>query len=140
MKAIIMAAGIGSRIKDFTGEKPKSFLEINNKSIIQHQIDTFKNCGIQDIILVVGYKKECFDYFKGQGITIVYNPFYKSTNVLGSFWFAKDLIDEPFIFSHADTYFEPQILSKLLESPGNNLAIDFKQCGEEEMKVIVENN
>jgi L-glutamine-phosphate cytidylyltransferase len=139
MKAIIMAAGVGNRIKELTNGKPKSFLEIEGKSIIQHQIDTLKSFGVKDITIVVGYQKELFKQFLEQGVNLIYNPFYKSTNVLGSFWFTKKIINEPFLFMHADTYFEPEIVSRLLDSEGNNFAVEFKECGEEEMKVVVEN-
>lgn len=137
MKAIILAAGMGNRIKELTGGKPKGFLEINGKSIIQHQVDELKRVGITKIAMVTGYKKELFQDFKKQGIELLYNPFYRGTNVMGSYWFAKDFLDEPFVYCHGDTYFEPEILDLLIESPGNNLAVEFKECGTEEMKVKV---
>ncbi len=139
MKAIILAAGMGNRIKELTGGKPKGFLEINGKSIIQHQVDELKRVGITKIAMVTGYKKELFQDFKKQGIELLYNPFYRGTNVMGSYWFAKDFLDEPFVYCHGDTYFEPEILDLLIESPGNNLAVEFKECGKEEMKVKVVN-
>jgi len=137
MKAIILAAGKGSRIKEITDGKPKSFLRIGDKTIIQHQINVLKNSGIEKIIIITGYKKDYFEDFKKDGIIILYNPFYEITNVLGSFWFAKDHLTEPFIFLHADTYFHPKILQLLKKYPGNNLAIELKKCGEEEMKVKI---
>jgi choline kinase len=138
MKALILAAGMGNRIKEITGGKPKGFLEINGKTIIQHQIDVLKAAGITKIAMVTGYKKELFQVFKKQGIELLYNPFYRGTNVMGSYWFAKDFLDEPFVYLHGDTYFEPEILDLLIASPGNNLAVEFKDCGKEEMKVKVE--
>lgn len=135
MKAIILAAGMGNRIKELTGGKPKGFLEINGKSIIQHQVDELHAAGIRKIAMVTGYKKELFRVFKEQGIELLYNPFYRGTNVLGSYWFAREYLDEPFVYLHGDTYFEPEILDLLIESPGNNLAVEFKNCGREEMKV-----
>ena len=137
MKAIILAAGVGNRIKELTGGKPKGFLEINGKSIIQHQIDVLKAAGISKIAMVTGYRKELFQVFNKQGIRLLYNPFYRGTNVMGSYWFAKAFLDEPFVFLHGDTYFEPEILDLLIESPGNNMAVEFKDCGREEMKVKV---
>ncbi len=142
MKATILAAGYGNRIADLTKGKPKSFLEINGKPIVQHQLDMLRSVGIKDIVMVVGYKKHFFEELKEKNkdlnITLVYNPFYRVTNVLGSFWFTKEFLTEPFVFMHADTYFEPDILDKLLATSGNNLAVEFKNCGEEDMKVKVE--
>ena len=137
MKAIILAAGMGNRIKELTGGQPKGFLEINGKSIIQHQVDVLKTAGITKIAMVTGYKKALFQHFKKQGIELFYNPFYRGTNVMGSYWFAIEFLNESFVFLHGDTYFEPEILDLLIKPPGNNLAVEFKDCGKEEMKVKV---
>lgn len=137
MKAIILAAGMGSRIHDLTGGNPKSFLEVQGKSIIAHQISCLKEAGVQDIVIITGYRREAFKKFAGNDVTLLYNPFYKTTGVLGSFWFAKEYLDGPFLFMHADTYFEKEILQRVLAIPGNTFAIEFKPCGEEEMKVVV---
>lgn len=137
MKAIILAAGMGNRIKELTGGQPKGFLEIKGKSIIQHQVDVLKAAGINEIGMVTGYKKQLFQHFKEQGIELFYNPFYRGTNVMASYWFAREFLNESFVFLHGDTYFEPEILDLLIQSPGNNLAVEFKNCGKEEMKVKV---
>ena len=139
MKAIILAAGMGNRIKEITDGKPKSFLKVLGKSIIQYQIDTLKKAGIKDINIITGYQSNLFKQFIDQGVKLQYKPFYKATNVMGSFWFVRDLLNEPFIFIHADTFFESDILAALLRTEGNALAIEFKDCGEEEMKVKVNN-
>lgn len=140
MKAIILAAGEGNRIKEITDGKPKGFLKILGKPIIQHQIDTLKKAGIEDITIITGYQSNLFKQFADQGVRLQYNPFYRTTNVMGSFWFARGLLNEPFIFMHGDTFFEPDILAALLHTKGNALAVEFKECGGEEMKVKVRNN
>ena len=137
MKAIILAAGVGNRIKEITGGKPKSFLKVLGKTIIQHQIDALKKAGIEDINIITGYQSTFFEQFINQGVQLKYNPFYNTTNVMGSFWFARDLLNEPFIFIHADTFFEPDILTTILRTEGNAFAVEFKDCGKEEMKVKV---
>jgi len=60
MKAIILSAGCGSRLGNLTKELPKSLVDVNGKSIIQRQIETFRNNGIKEIIVVVGPHKEKF--------------------------------------------------------------------------------
>ena len=60
MKAIILSAGYGSRLGNFAKELPKSLVDINGKSIIKRQIETFRNNGIKDIIVIAGPNKDKF--------------------------------------------------------------------------------
>ena len=58
-KTIIIAAGLGSRLENYTLQKPKCLLKFGGKSLLQHQIDAYSDAGITKIVLVRGYKKEC---------------------------------------------------------------------------------
>jgi len=60
MKAIILSAGSGSRLGDLTKELPKSLVDINGKSVIQRQIETFRNNGIKELVVIVGPHKDKF--------------------------------------------------------------------------------
>jgi len=137
MQAIILAAGLGKRIPKYSALRPKAMLKINGKSIIQHQIELFNKHGIKDIAVVVGYKHNLLrKALKLWKISYVFNPFYESTNNLGSFWFALNHQHADFILANGDTVFEEEILARLLKTPGHVvLPIDRKKCGEEEMKV-----
>ena len=79
-------------------------------------------------------------YAYNLGIKIVVNPFYEMTNVLGSLWFAKDLLINGFYFIHADIFFEPLILGDLINKKGNIvLCVEKKKTVVEEMKVQITN-
>ena len=88
MQAIIMAAGKGSRLKNLTGGKPKSFLEIKGKKLIEYNLRLLQKYQINDIIIVTGYQSESFEAFTANmnNIRLIYNPFYEMVNVLGSFY------------------------------------------------------
>lgn len=88
-KAIIVAAGLGSRLGDLTKDIPKSLLKIGKDTIIERNINTLKKNGIEDIGIVVGYKKEKIMELLGDGYTYIFNPFYENTNNMASLWFAK---------------------------------------------------
>lgn len=137
MQAVIMAAGKGKRIVEITGGEPKCFLKINGRRILDHQLTLLQRLDINDIIMVIGYQKKRFESeYAERGITFVYNPFYETTNVLTSFWFALPHIRDSFIYLHADTIFEPEILNRLVVAEGDIvLPIDNHECSEEEMKV-----
>ena len=99
-KAIILAAGKGSRLGKYTQGLPKSFLEVNGKKIIAHQIDSLRKIGVKEIIIVTGYKSELFqrEFSESEDIKLVCNPFYEKCNVLGSLWFAREHINSGFLF------------------------------------------
>ena len=74
MKAIILAAGLGTRLRPMTENTPKALVQVNQKPLIEYQIEFLKEKGIHDIIIIVGYLKEQFDYFNDKYAD--YNNFY----------------------------------------------------------------
>lgn len=113
MKAIILAAGKGTRLKKYTKNQPKGMLEFSNKTLIQRQIDIYRELGINDIIIVTGYKSQKISY---QGIKYYHNSKYSSTNMLESFILAREEFDDDIIVSYSDIIFEKNILMKLIRS------------------------
>ena len=74
MKAIILAAGLGTRLRPMTENTPKALVKVNQKPLVEYQIEFLKERGIDDIIIVVGYLKEQFDYLKEKyGVRLVFN-------------------------------------------------------------------
>lgn len=143
MIGVILAAGKGSRISSKTEGLPKSFLEISGKKIIEHQIEALRFAGVNEINIVVGYKSESFfEYFANEsGVNLIVNPFYEHCNVLGSLWMAKNVLTDDFLFMHADTIYDKEILSLLIKREEDVVfAVEFKDTVEEEMKVIVDND
>ncbi|MDL2284547.1 phosphocholine cytidylyltransferase family protein [Oxalobacter sp. OttesenSCG-928-P03] len=146
MKAVILAAGKGSRILGITNDKPKSLLPFGDTTLLGHSLALFQEAGITEIILVTGFKRDVIrtyasDNWPGK-LTIVFNPHYASTNVLYSFWLAIPYIEnDDFVFLHADTVFSKNILSNLLACSSETdvtFTVDRHTCYEEEMKVIIE--
>jgi len=137
-----MAAGKGSRISSITDGMPKCFLELGGIKLIDHQINTLRKHGIENIVIVTGYQANIIKHhYQKEKYTFLINPFYEVTNVLASVWFAKHCLDNGFYFMHADTFFEPDILYSLIESDGDIvLSVKKKNTIPEDMKVIVENN
>lgn len=138
MQAIIMAAGKGSRLGELTGGNPKSFVEIHHKKLIEYNLDILRQLGVDEIIIVTGYRKEAFEELTKdmKDVRLVYNPFYEMVNVLGSFYMGMRYLQENFIYLHADTLCDPYILKKLAQFEADmNLPIDYKVCDEEAMKV-----
>ena len=81
MRAILLAAGIGSRLRPLTLETPKPLIKINDESMIERQIKFLKEVGINEIIVVTGYLKEKFNFLKEKyGVTIIHNNKYDKYN------------------------------------------------------------
>lgn len=138
MQAIVMAAGKGSRLGDLTSDRPKSFVEINGRSLMDINLRLLRDKGIEEIVIVTGCHAEMFEekYGREKDVRLIYNPFYAFTNVIGSFYMGMDALHDDFIYLHADTLFEPSILEQILESPFSiALPVDVGPCDEEAMKV-----
>jgi len=112
-KAIILAAGPGKRLMPLTKAKPKCMLDINGKTLLQRQIEVFKECGIGDIIVVRGHKKNAINY---PGLKYFYNVSYQTNNILESMFCADGEMDGEFVVTYSDIWFDKSVLEKLLNS------------------------
>lgn len=103
--AIIMAAGLSSRFAPISYEKPKGVLTVLGEVIIERQIRQLKEAGIDNITVVVGYKKEEFFYLEDEfGVKIVVNPDYASRNNNSTIKCVEDILGNTYICS-SDDYF-----------------------------------
>ena len=105
--AIIMAAGMGTHFVPITLEKPKGLLVVKNEVLIERQIEQLQEAGIQNVVIVLGYKKEAFFYLESKfdGIKIVINPEFNTKNNTHTLYLAQQYIKNSYICS-ADDYFE----------------------------------
>lgn len=128
MKAILMAAGYGGRISQFT-DKPKSMLEVAEKPLIRRTVEMLIKNNIE-VVIIVGYKGEVIEEeLKDLNVKIYYNPFYRVTNSIASLWIARDEIDNnDLICCNADVFWQEDILDLLLNDKKDNvLLIDKKR-------------
>lgn len=114
-KAILMAAGQGTRISRKIADNCKCTLDIGGISLIRHTAEMLLNFDI-DVHIVVGYnKRRIFESLEGLPITFHENIFYSVTNSLASLWFARDEMDgDAIILGNADVFWENNLLSVLL--------------------------
>lgn len=106
MKAVIMAGGLGQRLKPFTKIIPKSLLPVGNKSILEIQILNLKAHGASEIFLALGYKHDLFEAYFGDGskwgICIHYSTEEKPLGTAGPLTLLRPLLDEPFLVMNGD--------------------------------------
>jgi choline kinase len=112
MKAIILAAGRGSRMKEFTADRPKGLVELRGKSLIDWQIRALLDGGVNDIGIVTGYKRELFADRK---LTEFYNAQWAITNMVSSLACATEWLESSeCIVSYSDIFYEPSAVESLV--------------------------
>ena len=113
MKAIIIAAGSGVRLKEVAKEKPKCLLEINGKSILEHQLDVYRGENIRDIVIVRGYQA---DKINVPGAKYYLNDNFKNNNILNSLMYAQEAMSGDMVVSYSDIIFGSSVLKALLNA------------------------
>lgn len=113
MKAIILAAGQGTRLKKYTENLPKGMLSFMGKTIIERQIEMYRKAGIETIIIVRGYAADKIDY---PGVKYYTNEDYTNTNMVESLMAARKEFDDDIIVSYSDILFEERLLLGMMES------------------------
>ena len=143
MKAIILAAGVARRLYPLTLDTPKSLLKINNKPIIDYQLDALRAIGVSEIILVLGYYKESFiNHFQTNHgdfkLSVITNHHFFETNTAYSLWLCQKIAqDNDILLMNADVLFPIELLQRLAASNQKNLiAVEIKKCDQEEVKVV----
>lgn len=119
MKAIILSAGEGSRMRPLTLTKPKTMLPVAGKPIIQYNIESLRDNGITDILLIVRYKEEIVRNYFGDGSDFGVNISYKTQkDFLGTanaISYSKDFIDDSIIVLNGDIILEDEIIHEIIK-------------------------
>ena len=147
MRAIILAAGMASRLRPLTNNTPKCLLKIGERSLLQRSIDALINNGIKEIVIVTGYlHKQIEDFVKQQypniNISFIHNEVYDSTNNIYSLWLARPKADgEEILLLDSDLLYDPEIITRILSTNAENvLTLIRHDLGEEEMKVVTDSS
>lgn len=114
MKAVLLAAGRGTRISRMIENVPKCTLPIMNQPLIQRSVKCLLDRGIQ-VAVCVGYQhRKVREVLGDWDITYYYNPFYDVTNSIGSLWMAREFIDDHCLIMNADVYWTERLLDSVI--------------------------
>lgn len=121
-RAIIMAAGTGSRMNPVTLETPKPLVRVNGVRMIDTVILALHANGIREIYIVIGYLKEQFEQLKTDypNITLIENPYYDTCNNISSLYVARDYIEDALILDGDQIIYNSAILEPQFERSGYN--------------------
>ena len=133
--AVILAAGLGMRLRDTFSGKPKGLLSIGGVPLVERSIQQLIAHGIHEIIIVTGYLAEEYEALADAYPTVrtVHNPSYADSGSMYSLYCARDAITGPFLLLESDLLYESRALSTLLNSPFEAaiLVSGFTQSGDE---------
>lgn len=131
MRAILMAAGKGTRISRMVADIPKSTLPINGEPLIRRTVKLLQKFKIECTVCV-GYRKEkIYEALSGLDVDYCVNPFYNVTNSIASLWFARAYVQGDMLLLNADVFFTEDILTLLLRDARSAvLAIDKSRVEE----------
>ena len=144
MKAIILAAGMATRLRPVTDNLPKCLLTIGGKTIIRRQVDTLLNEGVEEIFVVTGFRSELVEqhidfYYPGKKIRVIKNKDYESTGPAYSLWCAGEILGKSeTIYLNGDLVSDPRVIKNLIESDkGSITAVSRNQWDLEQVKVSI---
>ena len=144
MRAIILVAGVGWRLKPYTQTTPKCLIEIGGRSLLRRYLELFAALGLHEAVLVVGHLKEQVMAEATRGpaevdVRFVVNEQFHRGNIL-SLWHARHEFDDDILIMDGDMLFPQELLARVIASPDTNaIAVDegFQDTGEEQ-KVVCE--
>lgn len=120
VQAVILAAGMGTRLRPLTDDRPKGLVEIGGKPMLWRQLDALARAGVEDIIITTGYKSAMLrayvkKHFPLLNVHFVHNRRYKKTNTAYSLLKTRSYVTaDRVIFFHADLIFDPRLITELL--------------------------
>ena len=141
MRAILLAAGMGTRLRPLTLETPKSLIEVNGKPLLERQVEFLKEKGINEIIVVTGYLNEKFEYLKEKyGVKLVFNDKYDIYNNIYSMYRVRKYLGDSYVID-ADVYINRNFIvtdinkSTYFSAYKRNVKNEWKLCFDENKKV-----
>lgn len=123
MKALILAAGEGTRLRPYTLDRPKCLVEIDGVSLLDRQLAVLRHAGVEDLILVGGHRAEML---KRPGVSLRLNPWFHETNMVWTLFCAEDDLQGELILAYGDIVYSPAVLRALMASADDiAVAIDL---------------
>jgi L-glutamine-phosphate cytidylyltransferase len=116
MKAIILAAGRGTRMGTYGADLPKGMLSFGGRSLLRRQIDALRQSGVEDIYIVTGYRNACIDF---DDVEYFHNPEYATTNMLESLMQARAILHGDCLVTYADILFSPSLVTQVEGADGD---------------------
>ena len=145
MYGVILAAGMAKRLRPLTDTMPKCLLEIGGRMLLQRTVDAIRATGINELVVVTGYKSGMIrrfmdEHYSQTVVHYLHNADYEHNNNIYSLWMAGEYVcGKEFLLMDSDILCDPAAVVRIAHEPESALALNRHECGEEEIKVIVDN-
>lgn len=146
MIGVILAAGMAKRLRPLTDTKPKCLLEVGGRTLLERTVRAMQQAGISEFVVVTGYRAEQIREFlssllppSSSTFHFLHNADYEHNNNIYSLWMAGEYVrGKEFLLMDSDILCDPAAVARIAHEPESALALNRHECGEEEIKVIVD--
>jgi choline kinase len=124
--AVILAAGMGTRLRALQSELPKGLITIGDVSLVPRSIQLLRAHGVTDIVLVTGWRAEAYEKFLAENfpdVRCVNNPDFATTGSMHSLFLTRGAVRGDFLLLESDLLYEPRALSRLLAAPRGDIVL-----------------
>lgn len=146
MIGVILAAGMAKRLRPLTDTKPKCLLEVGGRTLLERTVRAMQQAGISEFVVVTGYRADQIKEFlfsllppPSSTFHFLHNADYEHNNNIYSLWMAGEYVrGKEFLLMDSDILCDPAAVARIAHEPESALALNRHECGEEEIKVIVD--
>ena len=144
MIGVILAAGMAKRLRPLTDTQPKCLLKVGERTLLERTVDAQLAAGINELVVVTGYRSGMIrdfltNHYPTLTIHFIHNADYEHNNNIFSLWMTRPYTDgKDFLLMDSDILLDPKLVKTIVEQAGTALALNRHECGEEEIKIIVD--
>jgi len=152
MIGVILAAGMAKRLRPLTDACPKCLLKVGERTLLARTVDAMIAAGINELVVVTGYRGEMLRGFLTEhylspltsqpsplNIHFIHNADYEHNNNIFSLWMTRPFTDgKDFLLMDSDILCDPEAVRRMVNEQGTALALNRHECGEEEIKIIID--
>ena len=141
---MILAAGMAKRLRPLTDTMPKCLLKVGGRTLLERTVEAMRQAGISEFVVVTGYRADMIRdfltaYDESLSFTFLHNADYEHNNNIYSLWMAGEVVrGKDFLLMDSDIFCDPAAVVRIAQEPESALAVNRHECGEEEMKVVVD--
>ena len=146
MIGVILAAGMAKRLRPLTDTMPKCLLKVGGRTLLERTVDAMHQAGITEFVVVTGYRGDMIRdflmaHFQQFSFHFLHNADYEHNNNIYSLWMAGEVVrGKDFLLMDSDILCDPAAVVRIADENTAALAVNRHECGEEEMKVVVDSD